>query len=219
MFQWLREKSVTRSMKGRKKRREEKREREREREKGTRVLTKAGCTKQPRYTYTPFVCSRACELPAFLGPIRGKSNYSKRDRKLSQSRSNPSIYTARPGVGEDERIKKRQRIKEDGSWRDKSWDRSARGCAVCSLSPPFFSSVACWKHSLTTIRSFFLVGIFNLVLSLSLCFTFFLSLFLSFYSVAFLSACLNVVTAFAHTHARSLIVAIEDAWWMQRRRC
>jgi hypothetical protein len=39
--------------------------------------------------------AHACELSASLGPVRGKSNYSKRDRELSQSRSGPSIYTMR----------------------------------------------------------------------------------------------------------------------------
>ena len=64
-------------------------------------------TRKTRYTYTQlFVWSRAYELPAFLGPVRGKSNYSKRDRKLSQSRSNPSIYTARLGASENERMKR-----------------------------------------------------------------------------------------------------------------
>lgn len=43
--------------------------------------------------------SRARELSASLGPVPGKSNYSKRDRKLLRSRSSLSIYTVRSDLG------------------------------------------------------------------------------------------------------------------------
>lgn len=43
--------------------------------------------------------ARPRELSASLGPVPGKSNYSKRDRKLLRSRSSLSIYTVRSDRG------------------------------------------------------------------------------------------------------------------------
>lgn len=131
--------------------------------------------------------SHACELSTSLDPVGGKSNYSKRDRKLSQSRSNPSIYIARLGASADERKRRREwkgLIAEGG---DESWGRSTgltRACKPLSLSlslvPPlsFFLSLSisffffwCGKmHTgnsrwLFSVHSFLLVEIFALSFS------------------------------------------------------
>jgi len=166
---------------------ETKRGKEREREK-KRVRERDTCVDQSRVYKTTEIYVYTFRM---LARVRTTGVSRSRSWQIQLFETRPQAFTVsfKPiylycaaGRGRGRENKKRQRIKGDGSWRDKSWDRSAQGCAVCSISLsfslPFFPA---WrKHSLTTIRSFFLVGIFNLVLSLSLCFTFFLSPFFSF---------------------------------------
>lgn len=188
----------------------------------TRKTTKNICTHR---------LSHACELSTSLDPVGGKSNYSKRDRKLSQSRSNPSIYIARPGASADER-KRRWEWKgmiAEGAMRVEVGPRGAYKGPQTFLSLFFPFSVsfsfsfffflmwqnACWKHSLTILCTFFSSR-------WNFCHLLFpslppLPLFLFLFGCISLNV-LNAVTAFTYTRARSMFTCdFRDQWHGMQR--
>lgn len=162
--------------------------------------------------------SHACELSASLDPVGGKSNYSKRDRKLSQSRSNPSIYIAQPGASADERERERRRMKGDGNRRDdESWGRSTRGLQGPADPSLFFSLSLSWRGkthagNIRWLFSFFLAEIFAIpstLFSTLLPPLAYLSIRLRFSHCA--KRC-NRTHVYTRTFARAIF-----AMWMQRR--